>query len=315
MDALFNRQPPTLWEQFKSSPLFFLSRRLYTPPTQFIDKHRRSDKIHIVCISDTHNTHNSQPPVPNGDILIHAGDLTVSGTKLELDNVLSWLESQPHPHKFFIGGNHDTCLAVTPEIHEYISSTYPSLTYLQDSSTQVTIRGRTLRIYGSPYTPQHGSWVFQYPKVHAPWYSPSDKPTSEYQSTQIWSRIPPLTDILITHGPPLAHLDNNINLGNSTDGCYALLTALWRVRPKVHVFGHIHFGRGVELVRWDAVQKAYEEVCARRAGWSGLISLVWWKMVAWFWGSREDTATIMVNAASVGGLKDEQRLGAIAIDI
>jgi len=260
MDALLNRQPPTVWERFKLSPLLFLSRLLYaTPPTQF--KHQ-PDKIHIVCISDTHNTHTSQPPVPNGDILIHAGDLTLSGTKHELDDVLSWLESQPHPHKFLIGGNHDTCLGVTPEIQEYISSTYPNLTYLQESSAQATICGCTLRVYSSPYTPQHGSWVFQYPKVHAPWYSPSNKPPVEYQSTKIWSCIPPLTDILITHGPPLAHLNSHINLGKSTNGCYALLTALWCVRPKVHVFGHIHVGRGVELVRWDAVQKAYEEVCA-----------------------------------------------------
>jgi hypothetical protein len=158
LDALLNRQPLTLWEQYKLSPLLFLSRLLYTPPIQF---KQRPDKIHIVCISDTHNTHNTQPPLPNGDIPIHAGDLTVSGTKHELDNVLSWLESQPHPHKFFIGGNHDTSLAVDPEIHEYISSTYPSLIYLQESSAQVTIRGRTLRVYGSPYTPQYGSWVFQ----------------------------------------------------------------------------------------------------------------------------------------------------------
>ena len=317
LDALLNRQPPTVWEQFKESPLLFLSRLLYTPlTTQFT---HRQDKIHIVCISDTHNTHNSQPPLPNGDILIHAGDLTASGTKHELDNVLSWLESQPHPHKFFIGGNHDTWLAVDPEIHGYITSTYPSLTYLQESSAQVTIRGRTLRVYGSPYTPQYGSWVFQYPKVHAPWYSLSHKPTSEYESTKIWSRIPPLTDILITHGPPLAHLDsNNTNLGSSTDGCYALLTALWHVRPKLHVSGHIHVGRGVELVRWDAMQKVYEELCARRAGWCGLVSLVWWKVVMWFGGSRlirEDSATIMVNAASIVGHRDDQRLGAIAIEI
>jgi len=86
----------------------------------------------------------------------------------------------------------------------------------------------------------------------------------------------------------------------------------------LHVFGHIHVGRGVEFVRWDAVQKAYEEVCARRVGWSGLIRLIWWRMIMWFGGSRpigEDSATIMVNAASVGGLKDDQMLGAIAIEI
>ena len=99
------------------------------------------------------------------------------------------------------------------------------------------------------------------------------KPTSEYESTNFWSRIPPLTYILIAHGPPPVHLDSsNINLGKSTDGCYALLTALRHVRFKVHVFGHIHVGRGVEFVRRDAMQKAYEEVCARRVGWSGLIN-------------------------------------------
>ena len=42
-----------------------------------------------------------------------------------------------------------------------------------------------------------------------------------------------------------------------------------------------------------------------------MVSLVCWKMVAWFWGSRLDSATIMVNAASIGGVIDDQRLGAI----
>ena len=81
---------------------------------------------------------------------------------------------------------------------------------------------------------------------------------------------------------------------------------LW---PKVHVFGHIHAGRSVELVRWDELQKTYEEVCARRAGWSVLVSLVEWKMVAWFWGSRLDSATTLVSASSVGGLMDDQEAG------
>ena len=70
----------------------------------------------------------------------------------------------------------------------------------------------------------------------------------------------------------------------------------------MRIFGHIHVGRG-------ALQKPYEEVSARLTGWSGLVSLVRWKMVAWFWGSRPGSATIMVNAASVGGLIDDQEAG------
>ncbi|KAG7089404.1 hypothetical protein E1B28_011092 [Marasmius oreades] len=302
MDALFNRRPPSVWERFQSSPLLFLNRLFYSPSNS--SESQRLEKVHIVCISDTHNSHHDQPTLPDGDILIHAGDLTVSGTQHELDSVLSWLNSQPHPHKFFIAGNHDSCLA-DPETHQRISSAYPALTYLQESSAQVSIRGRTLRIYGSPYTPKHGSWVFQYPRVHNAWSSASEPPTSE--SNRIWSRIPSLTDILVTHGPPLAHLDLD------RAGCYALLTALWRVRPRLHVFGHIHAGRGVEFVKWDNAQKAYEDVCAGRAGWSGLIRLVWWRMVGWLWKGNGEDGIIMVNAASVGGFKDDQRKGAIVV--
>jgi hypothetical protein len=85
----------------------------------------------------------------------------------------------------------------------------------------------------------------------------------------------------------------------------------------VHVFGHIHVGRGVELVRWDAPQKVYEEILASRVAWWGLLSLVWYKVLAWFWrGSRgEDGTTIMVNAASVGGFRDERKKGAIVVEI
>jgi hypothetical protein len=33
----------------------------------------------LVLISDTHNQHNDMPPIPEGDILIHAGDMTGLG--------------------------------------------------------------------------------------------------------------------------------------------------------------------------------------------------------------------------------------------
>jgi predicted phosphodiesterase len=46
------------------------------------------ESVKVVCISDTHN---EQPLVPLGDILIHAGDLTVNGTFSELQAQLPWL--------------------------------------------------------------------------------------------------------------------------------------------------------------------------------------------------------------------------------
>jgi predicted phosphohydrolase len=54
--------------------------------------------------------HNSTPPVPNGDVLIHAGDLTENSTLSELQAHIDWLSPLPHTHKVVITGNHDTYL-------------------------------------------------------------------------------------------------------------------------------------------------------------------------------------------------------------
>ncbi|KAL8945464.1 MAG: hypothetical protein Q9183_008083, partial [Haloplaca sp. 2 TL-2023] len=66
-----------------------------------------SGKITVVCISDTHGT---QPALPAGDLLLHAGDLTKWGTFSELQAQLTWLAQQPHKHKVVIAGNHDLLL-------------------------------------------------------------------------------------------------------------------------------------------------------------------------------------------------------------
>ncbi|KAK7014143.1 hypothetical protein VNI00_019381 [Paramarasmius palmivorus] len=298
MDAILNRRPETGWDRFKASPLLFFARLVFYSNSR--TRHSTHSKIRVVCISDTHNSHLSQPPLPDGDILIHSGDLTQSGSKQELDAALSWLNSQPHPHKLFIAGNHDSCL-VSPETRLHITMTFPGLVYLENESTDVVVRGHNLHIYGSPYTPKHGSFVFQYPRVRV-------HEQGDSSSHDIWSSIPPLADIVITHGPPFAHLDLN------GTGCYALLKALWRVRPRLHVFGHVHGGRGVEFVNWDKQQQAYEDICAGKAGWGGFARLTWWTLVGWF-SPGETQGTVLVNAAAVGGLKDDQMKGAIVVDI
>ena len=162
LNDIIHRQDATTWDRFISSPLIFFARWLYAAPSAASST---SDKlpIRLVCISDTHNTHHAQPHLPEGDILIHAGDLTQSGTDYELDDALAWLNSHPHPHNLFIVCNHDVALA-SPQTLARIS---PSLTYLENSFIHLTIRGRKLRIYGSLYTPKRGSWPFQYPRVRS----------------------------------------------------------------------------------------------------------------------------------------------------
>ena len=45
------------------------------------------------------------------------------------------------------------------------------------------------------------------------------------------------------------------------------------------MFGHIHAGRGVEPIEWDRAQMAYENICAGRTGWGGLVKLLWYMAV------------------------------------
>ena len=54
--------------------------------------------------------------------------------------------------------------------------------------------------------------------------------------------IPNDTDVLITHGPALNYLDR-VNSGENV-GCRDLLEAIWRIKPKVHLSGHIHESYG-----------------------------------------------------------------------
>jgi hypothetical protein len=58
-----------------------------------------------------------------------------------------------------------------------------------------------------------------------------------------WERIPVDTDVLITHEAPYGTLDKNDILGRH-HRCHNLLGALLRVKPRLHVFGHIHGGYG-----------------------------------------------------------------------
>lgn len=60
----------------------------------------------IVAISDTHQLHD-KVVIPDGDVLVHAGDFTNQGTDGALIKFLTWFSSQPHPYKVFIAGNHE----------------------------------------------------------------------------------------------------------------------------------------------------------------------------------------------------------------
>lgn len=196
--------------------------------------------MRIVCISDTHN---KEVPIPYGDILVHAGDFSMMGRLPEVSAFLRWFESLPHPHKVFIAGNHDWLFERQPDIAKGMPTT---AVYLQDS--EVTVGG--VRIWGSPWQPWFHSWAFNLergPKILAKWHA-----------------IPEGVDVLVTHGPPANILDRVP--GGEQVGCEDLAEELSRIRPKLHVFGHIHdsYGqlltKGTHFVNASICDEAYRPV-------------------------------------------------------
>lgn len=102
----------------------------------------------IVCLSDTHNC-NEQIAVPDGDILIHAGDATVQGTQHEIEEFLYWFSSLPHEYKIFVAGNHDWMYETNNRLARLLTANF-NINYLQDSAIEI----EGMKIYGSPWQPR-----------------------------------------------------------------------------------------------------------------------------------------------------------------
>jgi predicted phosphodiesterase len=61
--------------------------------------------MRLVIASDTHG--HVAVTVPDGDVFIHAGDLTSVGDLTEISNVGKWICGLPHRNKIVIAGIHD----------------------------------------------------------------------------------------------------------------------------------------------------------------------------------------------------------------
>jgi Icc-related predicted phosphoesterase len=180
----------------------------------------------IVAISDTHSRHQQFKDIPDGDILIHAGDATVRGDVQEVVEFNHWLGTLPHKHKIFVAGNHDFLFERAPELARTLIT---NAIYLRDSFRIV----EGLKIYGSPWQPRFFDWAFNLDRGP--------------ELRRKWEMIPDDTDVLITHGPPKGILDLVADRWTGTYeavGCEELLPIVQRIRPRVHIFGHIHAGYG-----------------------------------------------------------------------
>lgn len=184
--------------------------------------------MRIVCISDTHEKHRNIS-VPDGDILIHAGDFTGRGSLDAIRDFNEWLRKLPHRHKIFTPGNHELSFERTPDLALPLITNAHCLIH-----QSIVLDG--LKFFGSPWTPAFGNWAY------------NSKTSNRLKL--IWSEIPDNTDILITHGPPKFILDDICTFegGIRHVGCSELRSRVEQLNLKAHVFGHIHEGYGTKMI-------------------------------------------------------------------
>ena len=183
--------------------------------------------LKLILISDTHCRHNDGTiEVPEGDFVIHCGDVSMNGKEDQIIDFCDWFGSLPHTHKIMIPGNHDFLFE-----KEYLKSKNITdsrgIHLLIDNGIEI----EGIKFWGSPITPWFHNWAF-----------------NRFRGSSIehhWNKIPEDIDVLITHGPP-ANLGNDLGkiLEGEDVGCEDLYKAIKRKKPKLNCFGHIHEGYG-----------------------------------------------------------------------
>ena len=181
----------------------------------------KSEKLglKIVCISDTHNNHR-QMTLPEGDILIHAGDYTHFGHEEDAIDFNEWLGEQNFKYKYVVNGNHEqnASWGKKNNAQKVISN---AKYLIQEKTTLEFIHNDKpikLNIFGLEF-----SWPFQV-----------------YMSNPLYEEIGTDIDILICHGPSHGLVDDN-------HGCPQLTRYLRLMKspPRLVVSGHIHSAHGV----------------------------------------------------------------------
>lgn len=168
----------------------------------------------ILHLSDTHGNHRKLPPLPQADIIVHSGDMSWNGHEYQIKDFIQWFCDLDYQYKIFVAGNHDDSL-----YGEQIEGLPNNCHYLCNSGVEI----EGLKFWGIPH------FVYDDEKGRTP---------------QLMAKIPAETDILVTHRPPFGILDT---AGNAYYGCPDLLQAVLKIRPRYHLFGHIHAACGTEI--------------------------------------------------------------------
>ena len=183
------------------------TKSMFSEAVPRVEKVLKEPKIvRIVCISDTHGHHDYLKNIPMGDILIHSGDFTHCGELSHVHKFNKFVSELGHPYKIVIAGNHDLTLG-----HKVLSEGLTNCIYLNNRGIIV----HNLHIFGRGYNGVG------------------------------YRHIPEQTDILITHEPPYGACDTHrpLDLSRRPCGSWSMRREVQnRIKPRLHVFGHIHNG-------------------------------------------------------------------------
>lgn len=249
---------------------------IYGDSDHVAPKERETD-IRVVLVSDTHNVEIPLELFPSGDLLLHAGDHTVDGTKAQMQAAASWLKALATRYTHgcvTVGGNHDGSLD-TQSVTNVLRVSTNDLErarvlagFSEDEITNgapqqlfsgarirllnheaVTVAG--LRIFGSPYVPlSPGS--YRYASGDPRRYLGFHREGEALQ--KLYAEIPRDCHILMTHAPARGLLDKSLQYGGQPRAqpieigapeLRAWLETCYHECPALHVFGHEHDSRGV----------------------------------------------------------------------
>lgn len=180
----------------------------------------------IVAISDTHKQWNKLI-IPECDILISAGDYSYRGEPEVVERFHAWLNTQPAKHIVSVQGNHELWVEKHFEEAKQIAlKVCPRVHFIDEGLAEV----EGLKVYGSAVTPFFCNWAWN---------------RHSYEIQEHWDKIPAGIDILVTHGPPYGIRDL-VEYRMEHVGCPKLMIKIQEVKPKIHIFGHIHQGFGTQ---------------------------------------------------------------------
>jgi hypothetical protein len=213
---------------------------LATPLNREISSLYYPKHVRIVHFSDTHNflvkTPDSNHFLPHGNIFVHTGNFTNGGTDMEFMQFNEWLGSvcDLYHYRVVIFGHRDV---------KVYGNNWDSMRKLLSNATHVlchdeaTILG--IRFYGCPW---HWGHKANY----------TLRPGAPANTTGRFDDIPNGVQVLLTHGPAFDRLDMTYTgLSGLTDeqphhwGSRELAEAVKRVKPSLHLHGHIKDSRGL----------------------------------------------------------------------